>query len=482
VLWEDDNVPVVVTNLPVYYYSIFLGSGLIWDGQGAGATNVGTWNSNLASLVAEYTDGRVVVADVATPSNAYDAQLNGAINTTPVGGTVETWNYDNAGASWPATAGFKVKLETETMWVQAMTGTTITVIRGHDSSTPTTHADNTMIRYGGHYLRDNVHLSPSGASLWADTISTAISTLPATTVTQARALQGSQAMHRVRNMKDGTYIGPRGTRSTLVLVNGTMYGTPVEITTPVVINELHCEVTSGGSAGSVVRLSIHGDSWDGSPGVRQLDAGTAVSTGTGDISITGLWKLLRPGWYWFAVSSQGAPATPPTLRSVTTLASAMNIFSLTSPTGANDPVGYSAGTNQTGATTAATAWSSAFGCDSVDGHERAACVGEDLCTAGGVMIQNGYRRSVYGCRCRRDRFRCCPARLAWCSVCCRALVSYPWVCARSIARRRKPRKARLASEILPRATVSALVICSAAMVVLRTATRLGEHVRWRDRR
>jgi hypothetical protein len=76
------------------------------------------------------------------------------------------------------------------------------------------------------------------------------------------------------------------------------------------------EVTTGGTAGAVVRLGIYNVATDGNlPGALLADYGTVVATGTGfqEKIIPGN-QVLAPGIYFLAAATQGAAATRPILR------------------------------------------------------------------------------------------------------------------------------------------------------------------------
>lgn len=83
---------------------------------------------------------------------------------------------------------------------------------------------------------------------------------------------------------------------------------PIQISRTTTFDRIACEVTTGGSAGSLVRLGIRSPTSEGLPGTLLLDAGTVDSTGTGILSIT-ISQTLTPGLWWLVACSQVAEPT-----------------------------------------------------------------------------------------------------------------------------------------------------------------------------
>lgn len=85
---------------------------------------------------------------------------------------------------------------------------------------------------------------------------------------------------------------------------------------PLAISETHTfirigvEVTTGGSAGSVLRFGLYDDTGANGPGALILDGGTVATTGTGAKTVV-ISQSLAPGRVWIAVVGQVAA---PTLR------------------------------------------------------------------------------------------------------------------------------------------------------------------------
>ena len=103
-----------------------------------------------------------------------------------------------------------------------------------------------------------------------------------------------------------------------------------------------CNVTVGGGSSSI-RLGIYTNGAYGTfgyPTYLVADFGTASTTSTGNhIGITGLWKLLRPGWYWLAAVQQGGTAA--TLRTIPTGGLSYPTLMSSTSLGAASVLGYS---------------------------------------------------------------------------------------------------------------------------------------------
>ena len=95
--------------------------------------------------------------------------------------------------------------------------------------------------------------------------------------------------------------------------NNTALVSPVYIPRTCILDRISLEVTSAGSAGSVIRLGIYGSDSNGLPGPLLVDAGTIDSTGTGFLEKT-ISLTVHPGVYWLAAVPQGSPTTAATIR------------------------------------------------------------------------------------------------------------------------------------------------------------------------
>lgn len=137
--------------------------------------------------------------------------------------------------------------------------------------------------------------------------------------------------------KTGYYVGPQGSRTTVVATQSVEYAEPVYLASGGVLSRLGCEITTG-VASTVVRLGVRADA-NGLPGALLLDAGTvdASAVTINGIEITGLNLRLAPGLYWFCAAAQGGA---PTLRAETGDLTPSAAPSLASAVGATTHTGY----------------------------------------------------------------------------------------------------------------------------------------------
>lgn len=114
------------------------------------------------------------------------------------------------------------------------------------------------------------------------------------------------------------WLSPMGSASTLTLVADKLYAIPVDLNDPQTLTAVSLEITSAGSAGSVVRLGVYADDGTGVPGSLIVDAGTIdgtilYATTPGQLVISKLRSVER---VYLCAAGQGSPATQPTVRSI----------------------------------------------------------------------------------------------------------------------------------------------------------------------
>jgi hypothetical protein len=100
-----------------------------------------------------------------------------------------------------------------------------------------------------------------------------------------------------------------GVRTTAAPATDNLIAFPIWVGETVTVDRIACAVTSGGSAGSVVRLGIYNDS-DGLPGTLLLETSALDTTGTGTKE-EAISQALTAGVWWLAIVTQVAA---PTLR------------------------------------------------------------------------------------------------------------------------------------------------------------------------
>lgn len=116
------------------------------------------------------------------------------------------------------------------------------------------------------------------------------------------------------------YGSPSSAVTTLVMLQSTLYYSPITINGTPTISAVGLEITAGAGSSSV-RLAIYSDVGDNTgPGNLLLEFGTIDSTSSSGSAgtltqITGLSQLLAQGRYWLAAVAQGGA---PTCRSFST--------------------------------------------------------------------------------------------------------------------------------------------------------------------
>lgn len=127
-----------------------------------------------------------------------------------------------------------------------------------------------------------------------------------------RRLDSYRQTPGTRKFTPGTYVGTQG-RGNNVIAQGVGVETavPFWVPTPVHLDKIACEVTTG-ATGATVRLGVRDSTLYDGPNLVVLDSGTlaggvldAATTGVKEVDID-LW--LTPGLYWLTAVVQGAAA------------------------------------------------------------------------------------------------------------------------------------------------------------------------------
>ena len=111
-----------------------------------------------------------------------------------------------------------------------------------------------------------------------------------------------------RRMKAGQYYGPSfdGLDTTGTANLNGLYTVPLVIgSASQLLDLIGIEVTTGGSAGAVIRLGIYADDGSGYPGELVVETDALASTGTGAVSAT-IDETLAGGLYWLGIVAQVA--------------------------------------------------------------------------------------------------------------------------------------------------------------------------------
>jgi len=312
--WIESAIPppIAVCNVPRHNYGFF------WAENDPVSVTPGH-NSVTAAVVASF-GSNVAVADLDAVWYARSGLL--ASNCTSGATSI---SITTNGATFPTTSGFRIRLDgvngDEDMFVTGISGTvpnlTLTVTRGYNGTTAVAHNSGDWVADCSIMQTDDVHPNFLGAALAANVIYQTLNSITSVaTQTQLALASGMPAtqLQTIPHMPivDNWYLyTPTASSSAATPVNGTLYATPIYIPNTAIVTSIGTEVTTGGS-GNSVRLGIYlPDSTGGRPGSLLADFGTYSSAAVSfTAGITGLWKLLRPGWYWVsAVTQSGTAAT-----------------------------------------------------------------------------------------------------------------------------------------------------------------------------
>lgn len=114
--------------------------------------------------------------------------------------------------------------------------------------------------------------------------------------------------------KTGQFVGPAWTsKAGSAFSTGFLRAVPFMLPRETAFDQIACEVTSGGTAGAVVRLGCYAAGADGSPGALVFDAGTVETEATG-VKTIAIVKTLPADVYWLVGCTQVAASS---LMSVT---------------------------------------------------------------------------------------------------------------------------------------------------------------------
>ena len=140
---------------------------------------------------------------------------------------------------------------------------------------------------------------------------------------------GSSAPPYFLSFRSGLYYSHYldSSAGTVALTANQLYGIPIFIGVNQVVTEIGIEVTTAGSASTVIRLGIYGES-SGVPGNLIVDAGTVTADSNAVKAIT-ISQTLAPGWYFLCCFSDSTA----TVRCAT-IAARNNIFGMASSSAA----------------------------------------------------------------------------------------------------------------------------------------------------
>lgn len=343
--WVESNnpAPVVLNQLPrSNYYSNLTPP--TW-------ANINLFNAMLATVAALF-DSTVQVDGADAIFFARTATLATAINSS-VTSIAVTAN----GTGFPTGGGNRITIwapgdaHAEDVLVQSVTGTfpnyTCTVVRGYNGSVATAHGTaNSQIADASLWHTDNVHPAPEGQAIIAQTLGSALgAALPSVNTYEATSSQGSWIQGTETNTPgviDNFSIGPPISGITQNSVTENQYACiPIFVPEPCILVGLQFNLHTAGATGAVYRLGCHLPN-GGAPRVVLADFGTvAVDGATGVKTLSGIYRRLDPGWYFFGGVAQGQAGTQPSITSVASGGLSWPPLSVaTMPTTALGPSGY----------------------------------------------------------------------------------------------------------------------------------------------
>ena len=88
----------------------------------------------------------------------------------------------------------------------------------------------------------------------------------------------------------------------------TIYGVPIYIPGTYTMNQIACQIATGGAGGTLLRLGIYSAAATGLPATLLVDGGAIAADVTGLRTAT-LSLALAEAWYWLAFLSNGGPST-----------------------------------------------------------------------------------------------------------------------------------------------------------------------------
>jgi hypothetical protein len=277
-------------------------------------------NTDTAAVVAEF-DSMVAISDIDTPWYSHSANLtNSALNNTTAG-TITGITLDANGTDFAANIGTVITHNGEDMLITAVSGSypsyTISVTRGYHSTTKVVHTSGTMV--SDQYLMhtDGIHPNGFGHGVRAKVAYDTFNSILANTTAQQYniAMSGGNETQDNRTpvlgLVDNNYLYPQNvnTWATNAVTLNKLIAIPVYIPQLCILTEIGA-ATSAAAAG-VLRFGVYDlDQARSRPGSLIQDFGTVSNNViSNDVAVTSIYKVLRPGWYYFAVVQQTAAAT-----------------------------------------------------------------------------------------------------------------------------------------------------------------------------
>jgi hypothetical protein len=344
-----DPQPFVVANLPRYSYGPLH--------QYVTEAQMTTWNSDVASVVAEF-DASVQIADFDTTIHNRGGNLTTSITATQgtTGDTNPSFTITAISSTTFATLPQNTTfcIEGERILAKTITNnnngtfTFTNCTRGYDGTTAATHAINKIVSDGIWFYSDGLHPNGYGHNVFAKLLFNAFQAYQQQTTYSLSTGNGNYSDDRQRpflGIDQNNYLYPAVTN----LVNAigafnTQFFTPIFIPQTCIITQVGCIITTLGASASVCRFGLYDlDKARRGPSLLIHDFGTNITqTLTGFIAVN-TYQLVKPGWYYVSSCEQGS-GTASTKRCMTATASAVGLS------------GYAGPSIATGNTPSATTW------------------------------------------------------------------------------------------------------------------------------
>ena len=302
-----------------------------------------TWNSDVASVVAEF-DSAVQIADFDTTIHDQGGTLTTSITATQ-GATADanpTFTITAANptvfATLPQNSTFCI--EGERIVAKTVvnnnngTFTFSNVTRGADGTTAATHASGKMVSNGLWFNIDCLHPNGYGHNYMAKQLYLAFQAYQGQSNYSLSTGNGNYDDDRQRpqlGLAQNSYLAPAVTN----LVNSvaafnTQFFMPIFIPQTCIIVQAGCIVTAVGVTASVCRFGLYDlDAGRRGPNTLLQDFGTVSTLSTGFVAVN-TYKLVKPGWYYVSSCEQGS-GTASTKRNATATAAAAGISGYAGP-------------------------------------------------------------------------------------------------------------------------------------------------------
>lgn len=115
-------------------------------------------------------------------------------------------------------------------------------------------------------------------------------------------------------LKPGWFYPSDGNGGSRTMTYQLLWAFPFDAGRAFAFSKLACNVTTAGTAGSLIRLGVYASDGAGGIGALLLDAGTVAGDATGVKTVTGLTTAAGPDRLWFAAVWQGTNTTAPVLQ------------------------------------------------------------------------------------------------------------------------------------------------------------------------